>query len=246
MRPIFSIVVPVYNEATFIPRALPALIEEIEDLAETYRILIVENGSTDGSAEAAREAGAGFPVTVLSLPAPDYGAAMRHGFLEADGEWVVNFDIDYFSAGFLRHVLEMQDVDLVIGSKRAPESEDRRPMMRRMATTVFNLLLSTVLDSRVSDTHGMKAFRRGLIEEIAPAVVSRQDLFDTELVVRAERAGYRIREVPVVVEEMRVARSSLVKRVPRTLRGLWRIRKVLADETRRPATPAPAPDNDSD
>jgi glycosyltransferase involved in cell wall biosynthesis len=246
MRPTFSIVVPVYNEATFIPRALPALIEEIEDLAETYRILIVENGSTDGSAEAAREAGAGFPVTVLSLPAPDYGAAMRHGFLEADGEWVVNFDIDYFSARFLRHVLQIQDVDLVIGSKRAPESEDRRPMMRRMATTVFNLLLSTVLDSRVSDTHGMKAFRRGLIEQIAPAVVSRQDLFDTELVVRAERAGYRIREVPVVVEEMRVARSSLVKRVPRTLRGLWRIRKVLADETRRPATPAPAPDNDSD
>jgi glycosyltransferase involved in cell wall biosynthesis len=246
MRPTFSIVVPVYNEATFIPRALPALIEEIEDLAETYRILIVENGSTDRSADAARKAGAGFPVTVLSLPAPDYGAAMRQGFLEADGDWVVNFDIDYFSAGFLRHVLEMQDVDLVIGSKRDPESEDRRPMMRRMATTVFNLLLSTVLDSRVSDTHGMKAFRRGLIEDIAPSVVSRQDLFDTELVVRAERAGYKIREVPVVVEEMRVARSSLVRRVPRTLRGLWRIRKVLADETRRPATPAPAPDHDSD
>jgi hypothetical protein len=74
----------------------------------------------------------------------------------------------------------------------------------------------------------MKAFRRDLVTDLAPSVLSRQDLFDTELVVRAERAGYRITEVPVVVEEMRVARSSLVKRVPRTIKGLWSIRQALA------------------
>jgi glycosyltransferase involved in cell wall biosynthesis len=244
MRPTFSIVVPVFNEASFIPRALPVLVSEMEDLGESYRILIVENGSSDGTAKTAREVGAGFPVTVLSLLAADYGAAMRHGFLEADGEWVVNFDIDYFSAQFLRQVLEMEGVDLVIGSKRDPDSQDRRPVVRRTATLVFNLLLSTVLDSKVTDTHGMKAFRRVLVEDIAPSVVSRQDLFDTELVVRAERAGYRIREVPVVVEEMRSARSSLVKRVPRTLRGLWRMRRTLADVALRPSTAAPAPDSD--
>ena len=78
---------------------------------------------------------------------------------------------------------------------------------------MFNLLLRSILDSRVSDTHGMKAFRHDLVSSLAPSVLSRQDLFDTELVIRAERAGYRIEEVPVVVEEMRVARSSLVKRV---------------------------------
>jgi len=243
MHPTFSIVVPVFNEASFIPRALPVLVSEMEGLGESYRILIVENGSSDGTAKTAREVGAGFPVTVLSLEAPDYGAAMRHGFLEADGEWVVNFDIDYFSAQFLGQVLEMEGVDLVIGSKRDPDSQDRRPLVRRTATLVFNLLLSTVLDSKVTDTHGMKAFRRVLVEDIAPSVVSRQDLFDTELVVRAERAGYRIQEVPVVVEEMRSARSSLVKRVPRTLRGLWRMRRTLADGALR-ATTAPAPDSD--
>jgi hypothetical protein len=76
----------------------------------------------------------------------------------------------------------------------------------------------------------MKAFRRELVDALAPQVVSRQDLFDTELVVRAERAGYRIEEVPVVVEEMRVARSSLVKRAPRTVIGLFRIRSILSSE----------------
>lgn len=230
MSPTFSIVVPVYNEATFIPRALPALVKEMESLDETYRILIVENGSTDDTARIAAAVGDGLPVTVLSLAEADYGAAMRHGFLKAGGDWVVNFDIDYFSADFLRRVLSLEGVDLVIASKRDPGSEDRRPFIRRIATTVFNLLLRTILDSHVSDTHGMKAFRRALVLDVAPSVVSRQDLFDTELVVRAERAGYTIREVPVVVEELRVARSSLVKRVPRTVQGLFAIRKTLREE----------------
>jgi glycosyltransferase involved in cell wall biosynthesis len=227
MSPTFSIVVPVYNEAAFIPRALPALIEQMESLDETYRILIVENGSVDDTVEVTRRVAGDRPVTVLSLAEPDYGAAMRKGFMEAEGDWVVNFDIDYFSADFLRRVLELEGVDLVIASKRDPGSEDRRPLIRRVATRVFNLMLRTILGSRVSDTHGMKAFRRGLVETLAPQVVSRQDLFDTELVIRAERAGYHIEEVPVVVEEMRVARSSLVKRAPRTVVGLFRIRKIL-------------------
>jgi hypothetical protein len=244
MSPTFSIVVPVYNEGTFIARALPALVKEMESLDETYRILIVENGSSDDTARVAAAAGHGLPVTVLSLTEADYGAAMRHGFLEGVGDWVVNFDIDYFSADFLRRVLSLEGVDLVIASKRDPGSEDRRPFIRRIATKVFNLLLRIILDSHVSDTHGMKAFRQALVADVAPSVVSRQDLFDTELVVRAERAGYTIREVPVVVEEMRVARSSLVKRVPRTILGLLRIRRILKDESSR-LTTAQTPDSDT-
>jgi glycosyltransferase involved in cell wall biosynthesis len=244
MRPTFSIVVPLYNESEFVPQALPALISQIEAVGEPYRLLLVENGSTDGTAETARQAAGDHPVDVLSLAVADYGAAMRHGFLEADGDWVVNFDIDYFSAGFLRAVLDLDGVDLVIASKRDPGSEDRRPLIRRVATIVFNLLLRTILDSRVSDTHGMKAFHLDLVRDLAPAVQSRQDLFDTELVIRAERAGYRIEEVPVVVEEMRVARSSLVKRVPRTIKGLLRIRKMLADESLSVAA-AHTPDPDA-
>ncbi len=231
MRPTFSIVIPVYNEAELIPRALPALIGELESLGSSYHVLVVENGSTDGTAEVARKAADRHPVTVMSLAEPDYGSAMRAGFLESDADWVVNFDIDYFSADFLRRVLDLEDVDLVIASKRDPDSDDRRPLIRRIATRVFNLLLRTILASRVSDTHGMKAFRLDLVAELAPLVVSRQDLFDTELVVRAERAGYRIEEVPVVVNEIRVARSSLVKRVPRTIQGLFRIRRILRDQT---------------
>ncbi|HZD23009.1 MAG TPA: glycosyltransferase family 2 protein [Acidimicrobiia bacterium] len=219
---------PVYNEASFLPEGLPKLIEAVEAVGAPYQIRIVENGSNDATAHLARTLGQNANVVLDSLPEPDYGAAMRRGFLDAEGDWVVNFDIDYFSTEFLKHLLtQPDDVDLVIGSKRDPRSEDRRPFIRRLATKVFNILLTVILGSGVSDTHGMKGFRRKLVEDIAPQVVSTKDLFDTELVVRAERAGYSIVEVPVVVEEMRTARSSLVKRVPRTIAGLVRIRRLM-------------------
>jgi len=225
--PTFSIVIPVYNEASFLPIGLPRLLAQLDEAELDYRILIMENGSTDGSAAVARSLAADAAVEVHSLPEADYGAAMYEGFRLADGEWVVNFDIDYFSARFLTTVLELGDqADIVIASKRDPESEDRRSWLRRLATQVFNLLLRGLFSSQVTDTHGMKAFRRPLVEEIVPTVVSRQDLFDTELVLRAERRGYRIVEVPVIVEEIRPARS-LLKRVPRTLKGLWTIRRIL-------------------
>lgn len=228
MTPSISVVVPVYNEADFIPEALPRLIEQMDSVDAPYQVILVENGSTDGTADVARSVAGDKPVRVLSLPDPDYGAAMRKGFLESDADWIVNFDIDYFSGDFIRMILDQpESVDLVIASKRDPGSEDHRPLIRRLATRIFNLLLRGILDSGVSDTHGMKGFRRRLVEDLAGQVQSTQDLYDTELVVRAERAGYEIIEVPVRVEEIRETRSSLVKRAPRTVVGLLKIRRLL-------------------
>lgn len=235
MSPRLSVVVPVHNEAAFLPGALPELIAAVRRADADAEIILVENGSTDGTPDVAHALADG-AVTVLVCPVADYGEAMREGFLAARGEWVVNVDIDYFSTEFLTTVLT-SPADLVLGSKRDPRSEDRRPWMRRLATRVFNGLLRAVLQSGVSDTHGMKGFRSGLVADLVPQVQSRQDLFDTELVVRAERAGYRILEVPVTVEELRPARSSLVGRVPRTVAGIIRMRRLFAAE--QPRTPTP-------
>jgi len=153
---------------------------------------------------------------------------MRDGFLQAGGEWVANFDIDYFSGDFLTNALALADsADIVLASKRAAGADDRRSPMRRFATWTFNQILRFALSSGVSDTHGMKLVSKTLVDDIAPSVTSTTDLFDTELVVRAERAGYRITELPASVEELRETKSNLVKRVPRTLKGVWRIRRSL-------------------
>ncbi|HSG78998.1 MAG TPA: glycosyltransferase family 2 protein [Acidimicrobiia bacterium] len=224
-----SVVVPIHNEAGYLPEAVPDLVGEIEPLGVPFEVILAENGSIDGTVRVARDlADRDARVRVLSLPEPNYGAAMRAGFREATGEWVVNFDIDYFSGAFLGEVLALADsADLVLASKRVPGSDDRRGTLRRMGTLVFNLLLRALFRSKVSDTHGMKAVRREVVGAVVPFVVSTLDLFDTELVIRAERAGYRIREIPAVVEELREARSSFLSRVPRTIVGLVRIRLQL-------------------
>ena len=224
-----SVVIPVHNESDYVAGALEELFEEIADVPASITVLAAENGSTDGTADEIRRL---MPVysnlALLELPTPDYGAAMREGFLATDGEWVVNFDIDYFSADFLRAVLDVgPDVDIVLASKRADGADDRRSSVRRFATFTFNQILRFALSSGVSDTHGMKAIRRRVIDQLARDVISTQDLFDTELVVRAERAEFRIVEVPALVEEKREAKTSLATRVPRTLKGVWRIRNSL-------------------
>ena len=224
-----SVVIPVHNESDYVVGALEELFDEIADVPASITVLVAENGSTDGTADEVRRLMPVYPhLALLELPIPDYGAAMRDGFLATDGEWVVNFDIDYFSADFLRFVLEVgPTVDLVLASKRAEGADDRRSPVRRFATFTFNQILRFVLSSGVSDTHGMKAIRRRVIDQIAGDVISTQDLFDTELVVRAERAEFRIVEVPALVEEKREAKTSLATRVPRTLKGVWRIRTNL-------------------
>jgi hypothetical protein len=88
-------------------------------------------------------------------------------------------------------------------------------------------MLRWLFGSAVSDTHGMKLVRRTVIQSVVPFVGSTLDLFDTELVIRAERDGYRIVELPVTVVEERPARSGFLRRVPRTVVGLLRIRLRL-------------------
>ncbi len=234
--PSIGIVIPIHNEAGFLPEAIDLLSAELRSVPAPIHAYLIENGSSDGTARIAAELAATRDwLTVESLPDPDYGLAMRHGFKRAvaDGaDWVVNFDIDYFSGQFVADLVSSGSrADLVIASKRAPGSSDRRSVLRRTATLVFNLILRVALRSGVSDTHGIKGFRRELVEKLVDSVQSNADLFDTELVLRAERAGYEIHEVPVVVEELRTTRSSLLRRVPRTLRGIMRVRRSLARES---------------
>jgi glycosyltransferase involved in cell wall biosynthesis len=188
-RPTISVVIPVHNEADFLPGALPALFAELEQVDADVTVLIVQNGSTDKTSDLVREAMSDHTqLGLLELPDANYGAAMRDGFLSTTGEWVVNFDIDYFSGEFLSAALALKDeADIVLASKRVDGSNDERGFVRVLATWTFNLILKFMLGSGVSDTHGMKLIRRDVIDRVVPSVVSTVDLFDTELVVRAER-----------------------------------------------------------
>jgi glycosyltransferase involved in cell wall biosynthesis len=224
--PRITVVVPIHDEADYLPGALAALLDELAAVDADATVVLAENGSTDGTAELADQLAAEHSsVVARHRDVADYGAAMRDGFMSASGDWVVNFDIDYFSGDFLAQTLALEPrPDIVLASKRVEGADDRRNPMRRTATWGFNLMLRVLFGSAVSDTHGMKAVRIDVVEAIAPSVVATQDLFDTELVIRAERAGYRIVELAASVEELRATGMGLLQRVPRTLVGLLHLR----------------------
>ncbi len=232
-----SVVMPAYNERELLEASVRDVVDGLRGWGEDFEVCIVENGSTDGTpAIADALAASTAEVRALHLRDPDYGDALRAGILDARGDVVATFDVDYYDLHFLKQALTLLDghggpaageVAIVVASKRAAGARDERPRLRRVATAVFDAILRAVFGVHVSDTHGMKVLRRGPVRDLAVICRAGPDLFDTELVIRAERAGLGIEEVPVTVVERRPSRTPIMRRVPRTLVGLVRLRLAL-------------------
>jgi glycosyltransferase involved in cell wall biosynthesis len=235
--PRISVVMPAFNEAEILATSVKNVVEGLRERSEPFEVIIVENGSTDGTLAIAEQIATELPeVRVEHRDEADYGRALRHGLLAATGDAVVNFDTDYFDLDFLGlaadKVLAPNGPAIVVGSKRAEGANDTRSPLRKIATWAFSTILRVAFGLRVSDTHGMKALRRETVRPFAEQCFSGKDLFDTELILRAERAGLGTSEIPVSVHELRPARSSFLSRVPRTLRGLCTLRIALWKEAR--------------
>ncbi len=223
---------PAHDEEEFLSAAVHEVTSGLRDRGADFDVLVVENGSTDGTAALAGRLAEELPeVHTISFPEADYGGALRTGVVTAVGELVVIFDVDYFDLEFLDRALARMAQDdrpaIVVGSKRAPGARDTRPWLRRLVTSGFSTILRFGFGLAVSDTHGMKVLRRAPLAELADRCRFGTDLFDTELVLRAERAGLRAVEIPVAVEERRPSRSSITSRIPRTVAGLARLRLAL-------------------
>ena len=230
--PRVSIVMPAFNEAEILATSVKSVVDGMRARGAPFEVLVVENGSTDETLALAREIASELSeVRVEHRDAADYGRALRAGLLDATGEVVVIFDVDYFDFDFLDaavgQVLTVDGPAIVVGSKRGAGATDTRDPLRKFATGVFGTILRLLFGLRVSDTHGIKAMRRAVVVPYAEVCTFGQDLFDTELILRVERAGLRTAEIPVEVHELRPARSSFLSRVPRTLRGLCRLRWAL-------------------
>jgi glycosyltransferase involved in cell wall biosynthesis len=235
--PRISVVMPAFNEAEILDTSVKSVVTGLREVGESFELIIVENGSTDRTLDIAREIAAELPeVRVEHRDEANYGRALRAGLLVAEGEAVVNFDADYFDIEFLAaavaKVLAPDGPAIVVGSKRAAGAVDNRSPLRKLATLVFSTILRVVFGLGVSDTHGMKAMRRAAVRQYAEQCFSGQDLFDTELILRVEHAGLGTDEIPVVCHELRPARSSFLSRVPRTLRGLCKLRLAMWKERR--------------
>ena len=226
-----SIVIPVYNEARIVREAAGGLCRRLDELGWDYELILSENGSRDGTLQILESLAGAFPrVSYLHGDEPDYGKALRRGIAAARGETVICDEIDLCDVSFYQRALPILEsgADLVVGSKAMKGANDGRPLVRRLATRVITLLLRAITGFRGTDTHGLKAFRRDRLAPVAQACVVDRDLFASELVIRAQRMGRDVREIPIALHETRPPSTALLRRVPRVLKGLlelgWHIR----------------------
>ncbi len=232
--PELSVVIPVFNEAAIIEGSIRELNARLSKLDRSFEIIIAENGSKDDTAKIARELEEELEsVRLIQTGEPNYGLALRTGIQDARGKYIHCDEIDICDADFHRRALELfvgEDggFEMVVGSKTMHGARDGRPMSRRLATKVINGMLRASLGFKGTDTHGLKAFRADAIRPIVEACVVDRDLFASELVIRSERAGKRIVEIPLTIEEKRTPSIQLTRRVPRVLGNLaelvWVIR----------------------
>ena len=117
-------------------------------------------------------------------------------------------------------ILRAGESDLVVGSKLLSGASDERPFVRHLGSVVINGMLRVALGFKGTDTHGLKAFRKEALIDVAESCLVDKDLFASEFVIRAERGKVPIQEIPVRVLEKRPPSIGLMRRVPNVLKNM--------------------------
>ena len=229
----FSVVIPIHNEEDIVLDSAEKIYEICNKTNIEFEIIFSENGSNDKTLDLINDyCTRKKECKVISSKIANYGMALKNGFEKAKNEMIISFDIDYFSEQFLIDSISLdKKYSAITASKRLNDSEDGRKLIRRIATNFFVVLLKILFQTSMSDTHGMKAIRKVSLEKQIAKVVSTQDLFDTELLIRIERNLEEIYEVPAMVNEIRPSVSVIYSRIPRTIKSLLKLRIQLFNES---------------
>jgi glycosyltransferase involved in cell wall biosynthesis len=226
VAPEVSVVIPIYDEEAILYDAVAGLCERLAARGLSFEVLLAENGSRDRTPAVLDELERRRPeVRHLSIPEPNYGRALRLGILAARGAIVVSDEIDLLDVEFQLEAIELvrAGTDFVIGSKLMAGARDQRPFVRHAASLVYSGLLRLLVGFHGTDTHGPKVFRRARLVAVVEACQVERDVFASELVVRAERAGLSLRELPLRIKEKRPPTINLARRIPNVLVNLARL-----------------------
>ncbi len=259
MPPPLSIIIPAFNEARRLPATLAALRARIEIAAlGAAEVIVVDDGSDDGTAEAARAACPGWAgLCVLVQPSNlGKGAAVRRGMANARGEFAafVDADLPYDLAALDDALARLRNgADLVIGARDLPDSGEviGYSPLRRLSGRVYAALVNRLAVRAIPDTQcGFKIFRREVARALFPRVTLDGFAFDVELLALAQRLGLRIERVPVHLTHSDDSRVRLARDSARMLRDLLRVNRRAARGIYSPldphGEPVPCPACDGD
>ena len=208
-RPSLTVVVPVYNGGDEIVANVELIRRVVADglPGEQIELIVVSDGSIDGSAERLLESRSASRIRVIHYDRNlGKGYAVKAGALVSHGQWVAfvdaDLDLDPASIPAYLEVARRERLDFAIGSKRHSESVVAYPLSRRIASRCYQQLNRLLFRLDVRDTQvGLKVISRAVVDDVLPLLLVKRFAFDLELLAVGAELGYtRVRELPVKLE----------------------------------------------
>ncbi len=233
MKPLFlSVIIPARNEESRLPRSLGQVFAFLEQQDYAAEVLVVENGSTDRTLEAAQEFARDFPgLTVLHEDLPGKGRAVRRGMLEARGEYrfIADADLSMPVEQVNRFLPPACSCDIAIASREAPGAvRYGEPYYRHLTGRVFNFFIRSLVLPGLQDTQcGFKCFRAAVAEDLFRQQTLTGWSFDVELLAIARRRGYSIAEIGIPWYFDRGSKINVLRHSWRMFLDLLAIRRNL-------------------
>lgn len=223
-----SMVFPAYNEAKMLRDTVEKTVQALEESAYSYEIIIAEDGSTDGTDKIALELSRQYPTVrhIHSDQRLGRGLALKNAFNSCGGEILAFMDVDL--ATDIKHLKTLiesikEGYDIAIGSRMHPESKVERKLSRKISSKMYNFMVRTLLGSKIKDHQcGFKAFKREPLLRILEETKSTHWFWDTEILVRSSKKGYKIKEIPV---EWRSGKETKVHLFKDSLSMGWQLLK---------------------
>ena len=226
----FSILIPVHNEAKRIRGNLKEVKTTLDGLECNYEIIAIDDGSSDNSYQVLEELEKEIPQLIVGRNSQNFGKgrALKKAFKYASGDLIVWLDADLdlhpFQIKTLYDMMELNDADIVIGSKMHPNSKVNYPLARRIISFGYYFLIRILFNLPCHDTQtGLKLFRRKVIEEVFPRILVKQFAFDLEVLVNAHHLGFKLAEAPIILENKRDYRRIGVSSITTTFKDTMAI-----------------------
>ena len=226
-----SVIIPVYNEVHCLEHAVTQIDKEIRRITKNYEIIIAEDGSKDGTKELAEKLSGDKVIHVHSDGRLGRGRGLMKAFKNCSGDIIVYMDVDL--ATDLIHLSELIDsidngADFATGSRMMKSSVCKRPLKREFASRCYNFLVWLLFKIPINDMQcGFKAFKKEALFKVMFEVEDNHWFWDTELLIRAHKKGFKIVEFPVHWKEnselgTKVNVSDDAKNMGGKLFKLWR------------------------